>query len=67
MRDYTFAELDAIRPAIAEKALAAEFRGAPLLRVAERVLEIASGGLERRAPSTSSARTSACTSPSSAR
>ncbi len=49
VRDYTFAELDAIRPAIAEKALAAEFRGAPLLRVAERVLEIASGGLERRA------------------
>ena len=49
VRDYTFAELDAIRPAIADKALATEFRGAPLLRVAERVLEIASGGLERRA------------------
>jgi glutamate--cysteine ligase len=49
VRDYTFAELDAIRPAIAEKALATEFRGAPLRSVAERVLEIASGGLERRA------------------
>lgn len=49
VRDYTFAELDAIRPTIADKALATEFRGAPLLRVAERVLEIASGGLERRA------------------
>lgn len=49
VRDYTFAELEAIRPAIAERALAAEFRGAPLRSVAERVLEIASGGLARRA------------------
>ena len=48
-RDYTFAELDAIRPAIADTALATPFRGAPLLRVAERLLEIASGGLSRRA------------------
>ncbi len=48
-RDYTFAELDAIRPAIAETALATEFRGAPLLGVAERLLEIATGGLQRRA------------------
>lgn len=48
-RDYTFAELEAIRPAISERALAATFRGAPLADVAERVLDIASGGLARRA------------------
>jgi glutamate--cysteine ligase len=48
-RDFTFAELQAIRPAISERALHATFRGAPLAKVAERVLDIAHGGLERRA------------------
>jgi glutamate--cysteine ligase len=47
-RDYTVAELEALRPEIAERALAATFRGAPLTKVAERLLDIASGGLERR-------------------
>jgi glutamate--cysteine ligase len=42
-------ELDALRPAIAAQGLAATFRGAPLAALAERVLAIASGGLERRA------------------
>ncbi|APR87138.1 Glutamate--cysteine ligase [Minicystis rosea] len=46
---FTAAELDALRPAIAEKALAATFRGAPLADLAQRVIEIASGGLSRRA------------------
>jgi len=48
-RDFTFAELEAIRPAIAARALGATFRGAPLADLAERVLDIAQGGLERRA------------------
>lgn len=48
-RDYTFAELEAIRPAISDSALRATFRGAPLADVAERVLDIALGGLRRRA------------------
>jgi glutamate--cysteine ligase len=42
-------ELEAIRPAIAERALQAEFRGAPLADLAARLMDIASGGLERRA------------------
>jgi glutamate--cysteine ligase len=48
-RDFSFAELSALRPAIADKALAATWRGAPLARLAEQVVDIASGGLERRA------------------
>lgn len=48
-RDFTFAELDAVRPAIAERALAAPFRGKTLADLAGRVLDIAHGGLERRA------------------
>ena len=39
----------AVRSAIAEKALRATFRGKPLASLAERVLAIAEGGLERRA------------------
>jgi glutamate--cysteine ligase len=46
---FTAAELEAVRPAIVEQALRAPFRGAPLADLAERLLEIASGGLERRA------------------
>jgi glutamate--cysteine ligase len=46
---YTAAELQALRPAIAEKALGATFRGAPLADVAQRVVDIAQGGLARRA------------------
>ena len=46
---FTFADLEALRPAIAEQALRATFRGAPLADFAERLVDIASGGLERRA------------------
>lgn len=46
---YTAAELEALRPAVAERALQASFRGAPLADVAQRVIDIATGGLERRA------------------
>lgn len=46
---FTAAELEALRPAIAEKALGAAFRGAPLADLAQRVVDIASAGLERRA------------------
>ncbi|HEY4120997.1 MAG TPA: glutamate-cysteine ligase family protein [Byssovorax sp.] len=47
-RDWTFAELEAIRPAVADRALQAEFRGKKLAALAERLIEIAEGGLERR-------------------
>jgi glutamate--cysteine ligase len=46
---FTFAELEALRPAIADRALAATFRGAPLADLAQKLVDIASGGLERRA------------------
>jgi glutamate--cysteine ligase len=46
---FTFAELNEVRPAIAQRALAAVFRGRPLAALAEQLLTIASGGLERRA------------------
>lgn len=46
---FTFAELEALRPAIAEHALGAMFRGERLAALAERVLVIAEGGLARRA------------------
>lgn len=46
---WTFDELTAIRPEISSHALAATFRGKPLASYAERLLEIAMGGLSRRA------------------
>jgi glutamate--cysteine ligase len=46
---FTAAELEAVRPAIAERALRATFRGAPLADLAGRLLEISAGGLSRRA------------------
>lgn len=46
---FTSAELSALRPAIADRALAATFRGAPLADLAAKVVSIAQGGLERRA------------------
>lgn len=48
-RSFGFAELEAVRPGIVEKGLGATFRGAPLADLAQRVVEIASNGLERRA------------------
>jgi glutamate--cysteine ligase len=48
-RDFTFAELEALRPGVVDAGLRAEWRGAPLADLAEKVLEIASGGLQRRA------------------
>jgi glutamate--cysteine ligase len=47
--DWTHEEVSATREAIAENGLRAAFRGAPLQRLAERLVEIAEGGLERRA------------------
>jgi glutamate--cysteine ligase len=47
--DFTWDELSALRPEIAERALAATFRGKPLAAYAEQLLAIAAGGLERRA------------------
>jgi glutamate--cysteine ligase len=46
---WTHDELEALRPDIAQRGLGATFRGAPLLAVAERVLDLAMAGLERRA------------------
>jgi glutamate--cysteine ligase len=46
---FTYEELEALRPEIAQKALGATFRGEPLAALAERVLVIAEGGLARRA------------------
>jgi glutamate--cysteine ligase len=46
---WTTEELEAVRPAIVERALGATFRGAPLADLAQRLVEIAGGGLERRA------------------
>lgn len=46
---FTAAELEAVRPAIVEKALGATFRGKPLAALAERLIDIAAGGLARRA------------------
>ncbi len=42
-------ELVALRPRVAEKALAATFRGAPLAELAQAVVEASRGGLARRA------------------
>ena len=46
---WTAAELEALRPGIVDRALQATFRGAPLASQAERLVDIAQGGLERRA------------------
>lgn len=46
---FTFEELEAVRPEISKSAIRATFRGKPLADLAARLLEIASGGLERRA------------------
>lgn len=46
--DWTFDEVEATRPAIADRALLAKFRGKPLADVAQRLVSIASGGLARR-------------------
>src|SRR5262249_16705591 len=46
---WTYAELMALRPQIAPRAVRAEFRGRPLAELAERVLAISAGGLRRRA------------------
>jgi len=46
---WSLAELEAVRPAIAERALQATFRGAPLADLAQKLFDIAAGGLERRA------------------
>jgi glutamate--cysteine ligase len=46
---FTAAELEAVRPAIVERALGATFRGAPLADLAARLLDISTGGLARRA------------------
>jgi glutamate--cysteine ligase len=47
--DWTHDEVSAVRPGVWKDGLRATFRGQPLAKVAERVLEIAEGGLERRA------------------
>ena len=46
---FTFDELTAVRPAIVARGLGAELHGKPLAAYAERLIEIASGGLQRRA------------------
>ena len=52
--DYRLEEVEASRAQVWEKGLAATFRGGTLLPVAERLIEIAEGGLERRAQLSSS-------------
>ncbi|MBX3188252.1 MAG: glutamate--cysteine ligase [Labilithrix sp.] len=47
--DWTYDEVNASRKEIWNKALGARFRGATLQPIAEKVLTIAAGGLERRA------------------
>ncbi|MDB4945310.1 MAG: Glutamate--cysteine ligase [Labilithrix sp.] len=46
--DWTFDEVNATRKEVWQKALGARFRGATLQPVAEKLLAIAAGGLERR-------------------
>jgi len=46
--DWTFEEVEAIRPSVADKALRATFRGKPLADYAQALLELAEGGLRRR-------------------
>jgi len=45
---WTFDEVNALRERVWETALKTPFRGEPLAGVAERIVEIAKGGLERR-------------------
>jgi glutamate--cysteine ligase len=45
---FGFAELDALRPHVAQAGLAATFRGRPAGEVAAKLLDIAAGGLQRR-------------------
>jgi len=47
--DWTYAEVDALRPLVWKDGLRAPFRGRPLAEAAERVVTIAEGGLRRRA------------------
>jgi glutamate--cysteine ligase len=47
--DYRYDEVNALREQAWRFGLRAEFRGEPLAKVAEKVVEIAEGGLERRA------------------
>ncbi len=47
--DLSYDEVAALRAQVPDRALLATFRGAPLATFAERVLDIASGGLARRA------------------
>jgi glutamate--cysteine ligase len=47
--DWTHDEVEALRTDVWKEGLRAPFRGAPLAAVAERVVAIADGGLERRA------------------
>jgi glutamate--cysteine ligase len=46
---FTYEELEALRPDISKSALRATFRGKPLADLAQRLIDVASGGLERRA------------------
>ena len=46
--EYTYDEVKALREDVWRLGLRSPFRGAPLAKVAERVMEIADGGLERR-------------------
>jgi glutamate--cysteine ligase len=46
---FTFAEIEALRPHVAERGLRAVFRGRPLAEAAERLLDLAEQGLRRRA------------------
>lgn len=55
--DFTLDEVEASRKQVWEKGLGASFRGRTLLPLAERVLEIAAGGLDRRALLSSSGKT----------
>jgi glutamate--cysteine ligase len=46
--DFEFEEVSALRDRIWRDGLRAPWRGAPLAKLAERVLDVAKGGLERR-------------------
>jgi glutamate--cysteine ligase len=47
--DWQHAEVSALREKLWQEGLRAPFRGAPIQKLAERLIEIAEGGLERRA------------------
>ncbi len=46
--DWSLAEIEQLRSQVWRTALRTEFKGSPLVKVAEQLLEIAEGGLERR-------------------